>query len=156
MDATGAMAADLMRSFEIMTDFERKIDWAQKLNEYLVEAQNNVADDMLVDWGKNDCCTFAAGAVEAMTGVDPMAFARGHYATETGALRLIKRHGHDTFAEILASIFGEPAAPSFGGQGDIGISGMACGVILGRKTLFLGAGGLTLFDTSRLECAFRV
>lgn len=40
-------------------------------------------------WGPNDCCTYAADGVAAITGEDPMPELRGAYADAAGALRLI-------------------------------------------------------------------
>jgi cell wall-associated NlpC family hydrolase len=42
-------------------------------------------------WGTNDCATFAADAIEVMTGIDIAQEFRGQYSTETGALRTIQK-----------------------------------------------------------------
>ncbi len=139
-----------------MEKFERKFDWASRLNAYLVAAQRSITSDEDVVCGENDCCTFGAGAIEAMTGTDPMAFARDRYKTKIGALRLIKNQGHDTLAGLLSDVFGEPLPPAMGRQGDVGVIGMACGIVTGRKTYFLGIDGIKIVNTCELECIFRV
>jgi hypothetical protein len=42
-------------------------------------------------WGNNDCATFAADAVESITGVDIADDFRGKYTTQLGALRTINK-----------------------------------------------------------------
>lgn len=42
-------------------------------------------------WGSNDCATFAADAIQAITGEDIADDFRGKYKTKTGALKLIKK-----------------------------------------------------------------
>lgn len=54
-------------------------------------------------WGRNDCCTFAAGAVEAMTGEDPAA--AFSYHTLAGAVTTLREiTGRDDYAEGLACL----------------------------------------------------
>jgi hypothetical protein len=54
-------------------------------------------------WGDNDCCTFAADAIHAITGTDIAADFRGKYTTEIGALRAIaKVTGGTTVADAAA------------------------------------------------------
>ena len=44
-------------------------------------------------WGTNDCVTYAADAVRAITGDDPLADLRGSWSTELGARRAVTRAG---------------------------------------------------------------
>jgi hypothetical protein len=44
-------------------------------------------------WGNADCCTFFSGWVQAVTGVDPHAFARGRYGTEAEAYAFVGARG---------------------------------------------------------------
>ena len=41
-------------------------------------------------WGTNDCCTFAANAIESFTGVDLAADVRGKYSDQASAFALIR------------------------------------------------------------------
>jgi hypothetical protein len=45
------------------------------------------------EWGKFDCCTFAADVVQAITGCDRMADLRGTYACLRSALRVLEAEG---------------------------------------------------------------
>ena len=40
-------------------------------------------------WGENDCCIFAADAVRAQTGRDPLDWLRGKYRTEIDAKTIV-------------------------------------------------------------------
>ena len=42
-------------------------------------------------WGANDCCTMAADAIQAITGVDIAGDFRGQYLDEKSAFKLIKK-----------------------------------------------------------------
>src|SRR5579875_1052465 len=54
-------------------------------------------------WGSNDCCLFAANAIEAMTGVDIADDFRGKYTDEASAFALIKLvTGGSTVADAAA------------------------------------------------------
>lgn len=44
-------------------------------------------------WGVADCCTWAFDAVQAVTGVDPIADVRGTYGTRWQAMRVLWRLG---------------------------------------------------------------
>lgn len=55
------------------------------------------------EWGANDCCTFAADAILANTGVDIASEFRGKYTTQLGALRTIQEvTGGTTVADAAA------------------------------------------------------
>lgn len=131
-------------------------DWASRLNAYVIAAQDRVTPGMAVDWGKDDCCTFIAGGVEAMTGVDPMAEFRGRYKTRLGAMKALKRIGGGSLETALTKVFGKPISPGFGDKGDVALLGDACGLVLGRKSIFLTDGGLTFIDTVKVDKVFRV
>jgi phosphoribosylformylglycinamidine (FGAM) synthase-like amidotransferase family enzyme len=67
-------------------------------------------------WGPNDCCSFAAAAVEAMTGTNPMSSA-DRYSNELGAMRRIVEAGG---LKPLASIYlGAAVPPLMAGVGDV-------------------------------------
>lgn len=61
-------------------------DWPERLDAYFRERATAP-----FSWGEHDCCSFACGAVEAQTGINPML--RASYKTERGALGFIKRNG---------------------------------------------------------------
>jgi hypothetical protein len=54
-------------------------------------------------WGLNDCCLFAANAIQAFTGTDIAADFRGKYTDEASAFALIKSvTGSSTVADAVA------------------------------------------------------
>lgn len=55
-------------------------DWPERLAAF-IEARRR----MPFAWGGHDCAMFAADAVVAITGTDPLALWRGSYADEAGA-----------------------------------------------------------------------
>lgn len=70
------------------------------------------------EWGTNDCVTFAADCVEAMTGVDVIASERGTYKTELGAAKAIRKAGADNLGDLAAMRLREIPVP-FATRGDI-------------------------------------
>ncbi len=103
-------------------------------------------------WGSHDCCTFAAGAVEAMTGVDPMPEFRGRYSTAIGSARALKRYGAGTIAATLDGKF-DAVAPALAQRGDIVMSAGLLGICWGGFLIAVGseAGreGLIRIDRAR-------
>lgn len=85
-----------------MIELERVADWQTALSEYLINVR--AANDPFA-YGSHDCCTFISGAVEAITGVDPMAEFRGQYDTELGSLRALKRIGKGDLPSTLSDKF---------------------------------------------------
>lgn len=86
-------------------------DWQDRFSAYVRERAA-----VPFAWGTNDCCTFAAGAVEALTGANPMAGVEP-YSSEMAAARLILRAGD---LRALASQFlGAPVPPLMAAVGDV-------------------------------------
>lgn len=83
----------------------RREDWPGRLAALLAEAK-----DRPLDWGRHDCCLFAADAVLAMTGEDPAAALRGRYRDVKGARRIVKARGGslERLAEAMAKRHGWP------------------------------------------------
>jgi hypothetical protein len=128
-------------------------DWPARLMRFLSEQRAAP-----FAWGTADCCTLAADAVLALTGRDPMAAYRGRYRSETGARRLLARHGG--LEGLLRHVLGEPMAnPKLAQRGDVGLAaagaegapiccvvtsqGLACRQP-GAGLVFLPRGGLTV------------
>lgn len=89
----------------------RRDDWQQRFSDYLRERR-----DMAFDWGSHDCCTFAAGAVEAVTGRNPMADVPP-YSNEFDAVRMVHEGGG--MEALATSILGESVSPMFATVGDV-------------------------------------
>jgi hypothetical protein len=86
-------------------------DWQMRFSDF-----GKARASMPFSWGSNDCCTFAAAAVEAITGTDLMALV-APYETELAAARLIKDGGG--LQQIAASLLGQPVAPNMAAVGDV-------------------------------------
>ncbi|WP_291295808.1 DUF6950 family protein [Elioraea sp.] len=75
-------------------------------------------------WGTQDCVTFAADAVAAITGRDPIAAIRGTWSCDQGARRALDRFvgrpNIDAAVEIMAQREGWPRVPALSARrGDI-------------------------------------
>lgn len=135
----------------------RRSDWYARLSAYV-----EVVRRKPFVYGKHDCALFAAGAVEAMTGVDPAANLRGKYKTLAGGLRRLKKLGFANHAELAASMF-EEVHPSHAQIGDIasidlGDGAIALGVVQGARIFVLrpDAQGMATVDLLTASKAFRV
>lgn len=129
----------------------RRHDWPERLDAY-VESRREEP----FAFGSHDCCQFAAGAVESITGENPAD--RWHYADETEALQLLELHGG---VEGLVTIaLGEPVHPSRAHRGDVVTgdfpSGTAAGICLGNECVFPSALGLVFWPRSVAVKAWRV
>ena len=109
--------------------------------------------------GGHDCGSFAGGAIEAMTGENPHAKVAGKYKTMKGALRALKRLGHEDHIAYAASVLNE-IDPLYAQFGDVAVvqgdDGPALGVVVGAHIEVrtpAGRGVVPLTDAVR---AFRV
>lgn len=125
-------------------------------------------------WGKNDCCLFAADAVQAITGVDIAADFRGKYSNHVDALTLVwkltgKSDNHGTTeaanaAEYCAAKHGltEYEHPKQAKRGDLVVVSNADRLIAGvvhtdgRHIAGLGEAGLLYFPISTVQRAWAV
>ena len=128
--------------------------WKADLRAYLA-AQADAPFEM----GRVDCGSFAGGAVKAMTGENPHAAVAGKYKTMKGALRALKRLGHEDHIAYAASVMDE-IDPLYAQFGDIAVvdspEGPALGVVVGAHIEIRtpeGRGVVPLTDAVR---AFRV
>lgn len=87
-------------------------DWQLRL-----EAFAKARRAMPFVWGANDCCTFAADAVAAITGVATLHAGLRSYRTAKQAYRTIARHGG--IAAIATAVCGQPQPAAFAGVGDV-------------------------------------
>lgn len=86
-------------------------DWQLRLSEF-----GKARASMPFAWGSNDCCSFAAAAVEAITGSNPMRSVVP-YSSEIGALRRISEAGG--MAALASQYLGEPRPSLMAGVGDV-------------------------------------
>lgn len=129
----------------------RDHDWPEKLAEYVA---SRAATPFA--WGTHDCCQFAAGAVQAITGVNPAA--AWTYDSEFGALRLIADAG--SLETLITQAMGAPVHPSRAGRGDVVLAdldrGPTVGVCVGRECAFPADTGLTFRPRDVVITAWKV
>lgn len=132
----------------------RRDDWEARLHDYIAGLGGAT-----FRWGKLDCALFSAGAVLAMTGVDPAAQYRGHYSTARGSVRALRKWGAGTLPATIDALF-PVIAPAFARRGDLVMVGDAVGVCFGADALFVGeengAAGLVRFGRAQWSKAWRV
>lgn len=112
-------------------------------------------------WGSHDCVSFAASIVAVVTGSDPMADWRGHYKTEIGAARVIRRAtGGAGLIAALDQRFERLDTPKLAQRGDLGVKdtpkGPALGVCGGRSWGFVSKDGLVFVGIGDITAAWRV
>jgi hypothetical protein len=93
------------------------------------------------EYGVNDCCLFAAGAVIAVTGEDPMAEFRGNYDSLKGTLKVIKEIGAGTLEATLDGKFPEVGI-GHAQRGDLAFFDGSVGVVMGGFAYFASDDGL--------------
>lgn len=132
----------------------RLSDWHSRLTAYLHEARARP-----FEYGRHDCATFAAGAIEAMTGDDLAATWRGRYRTMLGGLRVLRKEGYGDHI-ALADRYFEEIPVALACPGDIAVvqgpDGKARGIVQGGAIYVLAPAGLGLVPLLSAERAFRV
>jgi hypothetical protein len=113
-------------------------------------ALNTLVADALgrrFEWGKFDCCTFAADAVQAVTGSDRMADLRGTYACLRTALRVLEAEGG--LRQAVSRRLGAPRPEHeilYAQRGDIVLHNVegypALAVVLGANAMAPTAAGI--------------
>lgn len=114
-------------------------EWSQRLRAYMAATVGRP-----FAWGTHDCLMFAAGAVEAQTGVDPAARWRGKYRSQRGAEALLKRLGHaDALAAVASHLPEIPQAwAHVGDLASVEVAGIiGVGVVMGPHVVVLRADG---------------
>ncbi|UGO51432.1 hypothetical protein QJV44_gp18 [Serratia phage vB_SmaS_Tlacuache] len=135
----------------------KNLDWQEKLLEQVV-----LREKVKFEWGKHDCCLFAADVVQAMTGVDYASEFRGKYSTEIGAKRLLAKAGEDGLTGVLDGKFAQVDL-SYVQRGDLVLvqtdAGPALGIYWAGQSVWLqGLEGVQLFINikDRILKAWRV
>lgn len=114
----------------------RLSDWETRLAEYIASKRHEP-----FAYGKNDCCYFAFGAVEAVTGEDKMSEFRGRYRTLAGSLRALRDIGAGDLEGTMDTKF--PTIPvGKAGRGDIVFFDGSIGVVAGDFAWFVSDDGL--------------
>lgn len=128
----------------------RLYDWETRFSRYI----STVAREGFA-WGLHDCALFAAGGIEAVTGVDPAAEWRGRYGDEAGGMALIRAAG---FADHLAAA--RCWLPEVGRlmimPGDVAIVAGALGLVNGEVIYVLRESGFGLVGVERASALLAV
>lgn len=137
-----------------MTPIARRPDWRSALVAWLHDVRKTPFDQ-----SNHDCALFAAGAVNAMTGMDFAAAYRGRYTTTRGGLRVLRRDGFADHVALAAAHL--PACPlSALREGDLVVIpapvGRALGVVQGAMAYVPGLHGTGLMPVSAAQSAFQV
>ena len=105
--------------------------------------------------GRWDCAIWAAGAVEAMTGIDYMRGFRG-YRTIAEGHRKLRAKGFEDHVALVASVLPEVPAP-FAQPGDVAvIDGLSLGIVQGHLVYGFGENGFGTMPLTAIGRAFRV
>ena len=133
---------------------QKLVDWRPRLRAFLAaQAEAPFA------YGSADCGAFAGGAIEAMTGENPHAKVAGKYKTMAGALRALKRLGHEDHVAYTASLLTE-IDPLYAAFGDIAVvnspDGPALGVVTGPHIEVRAPGGRGVVPLTDAVRAFRI
>jgi hypothetical protein len=116
--------------------------WEDALSNYIATKRHDP-----FEYGVNDCCLFAAGAVEAITGKDPMSEFRGQYDSLKTSLKAIKDIGAGTLEATMDNKFPEVAI-SHAQRGDLAFFNDSVGVVVGGFAYFVSDDGLERINRS--------
>ncbi len=129
-------------------------DWQSRLIRFVGSAGRKPFEA-----GRNDCTLFAAGCVEAQTGVDFAADWRGRYTTLRGGQRMLRKAGYRDHVEMVERLF-EEVPVAFAQPGDVAVlptpDGPALGIVQGEAIYVLRQDGLALEFLLTAQRAFRV
>lgn len=103
----------------------------------------------------HDCARFCGAGVKAMTGVDPLKRFSGQWTTQSGARRILARHGG--LAAAVGTVM-SPISPTLAPRGSVGLV-HGGGLVLVEGALVVGPGperGLVRADRSSLIAAWTV
>lgn len=110
-------------------------------------------------WGACDCGLTVGEAIEAVTGVNPLAGFIGRYKTALGAARIMKRKGWGDMADVLASFFPETGR-LMARRGDVGVvmqgGALTAGYVCEHGFAAKGPRGLIFHDLTEIISAYRV
>jgi len=109
----------------VLSETERRSDWEARLSAHLADAQAQAASGDLTL-----CGLLAAGAVEAVTGTNPVAPLNGKYARAAARLEaFLDERFHERPAALAR-------------RGDLAWHDGSVGVVIGTEALFVGEGEL--------------
>ncbi|MFM2422453.1 MAG: hypothetical protein RL291_983, partial [Pseudomonadota bacterium] len=133
---------------------QRRTDWAERLMDHIARQQG-----LAFAWGRADCGTLFAGAVESVTGINPLA-PFGVWTTEREAMEVLARMGVPSIFEFCVATF-RAIQPADARRGDVGftrsLTRLTCpAVITGAEAVSRDANGWIAFPRCELAVAFQV
>ena len=114
----------------------RLSDWEMQLSEYVLSKKNQP-----FEYGVNDCCLFAAGAVEVITGENPIPEFIGAYDSLKTSIKALKTIGSGTLEKTMDAKFTEIQI-GYAQTGDLAFHDGSIGVIIDADALFVSDDGL--------------
>ena len=131
----------------------RNNTWCEDLHAFLTSRMTAP-----FSWGKQDCCLFAADAVQVMTGHDYAKAFRGKYRSYRGARKVIGAHGGD-LKTLLNDVLGAPQSKLNARRGDVVAVGNndnpAAGIVFDGVWI-AGPEGLINIPMYDILCAWRI
>lgn len=128
----------------------RKTTWEEELSDYIASKR-----DEPFDYGVNDCAMFAAGAVEAMTGENPMEEFFGSYGDLRGSIKALKTLGEGSLEATIDGKFDEVEVGR-AQRGDLAFFDGSVGVVLGGFAYFVSDDGLERIPREYWDKCWRV
>lgn len=107
-------------------------DWEKRLAAYIAQVRRDV--DAL---GASPCARFAAGAVDAQTGVDVHKPYEGKYDGELSAAKALRKIGAGDLESTFDLYFKRRESPAFAQRGDVVFADDSVGVCIGATALFI-------------------
>lgn len=130
-------------------------DWKPRLVAYMRDTQIERRHATT----EPDCALFVAGAVLAMTGIDPAAAWRDRYPTVAAGQKLLRREGFADHVDLVASRLPE-IPPALAQVGDIAVieaDRLDClGIVQGPRIYVLGHTGVSTVPLTSASRAFKV
>ena len=116
--------------------------WEDALADYIATKRQEP-----FEYGVNDCSMFAAGAVIAITGEDPIPELRGQYDSLKTSLIAIRDIGAGTLEATIDAKFSEVAI-GHAQRGDLAFFDDSVGVVMGGFAYFVSEDGLERINRS--------
>lgn len=134
----------------------RRQDWPERLASVIEQRRHTP-----FRWGTQDCCSFAADAVLAMTGHDWLAPHRGAYFDAKSAEAIIGADGLEALVAGLMEAFGAQECPAgFVQRGDVALvllgNELTVGVVLDQVVAAPGLRRLDFVPGSTIQRAWGV
>lgn len=129
---------------------ERFPNWESALSDYILSKR----DEPFV-YGENDCCMFAAGAMIAMTGVDPIPEFRGKYNSLASSVKALKELGAGDLEKTIDGKLPEIAV-GLAQRGDVALYDGSLGVVMDGYAWFVSDDGLERIPRSEWTKAWSI